>query len=504
MTADLIKLAESLGGRRVLLIGDLMLDRYLYGDAERMSPEAPVPVLRAVDEQERVGGSGSVAANLLALGLEVLCCGVIGDDPAGLRLLELLQSAGADCSGVMRISERLTTTKTRFIGLAQHRHRQQLLRFDQEDTHALAPDQVAQLRGVIDRLMSSADVVCIEDYNKGLISPELVAHVVARASKAAKKVLVDPAAIDDFSRYRGATLLTPNRNELSAALRARFEGLESMGRAAAGLARELGAEAIVVTVDREGAILAQSDGTVEHIPTRPRAVYDNTGAGDAVLAMLAAAVATGATYPQAVALANIAGGLEVEKFGCVPISKEEVLADLRIEHHRRVGKLRTLDELVSELTLRRDRGATVAFTNGCFDILHRGHVEYLREAGDLADVLVVGLNSDDSVRRQDKGPNRPVNSQQDRAAVLGALESVNYVVVFDDDTPEKLITAIKPNVLVKGEDWKDKGVVGRQFVESYGGKVVLAKVREGYSTTAILKRALRIAEHASNRAGSGL
>jgi D-beta-D-heptose 7-phosphate kinase/D-beta-D-heptose 1-phosphate adenosyltransferase len=491
MDSDLIQLAENLVGHRVLLVGDLMLDRYLYGDAERMSPEAPVPVLRAVDEQERVGGAGSVAANLRALGTEVYCCGMVGDDPAGQRLSDLLNSIGVNCTGVMRTKDRPTTTKTRFVGLAQHRHRQQLLRFDRENPEPISEDHADFLMKVVSKVIDKVDVVCIEDYNKGLFKGDLVARIVAAARRAGKQTLIDPAAISDFSRYRGATCLTPNRNELAVAAGNAFDSLDDVGAAAARLAADLELDSVVVTVDRDGALLARAAGTIEHIPTKPRAVYDNTGAGDAVLATLAAAVAAGADFKQAVQMANVAGGLEVEKFGCVPITRDEVLAELRIEHHRRVGKLRSLDDLLSELTLRRDRGQTVAFTNGCFDILHRGHVEYLAEAAEHADVLVVGLNTDDSVRRLGKGDDRPINAQEDRAAVLGALEAVDYVVLFDEDTPEELIRAIKPNVLVKGEDWKEKGIVGAEFVEANGGKVVLAKLREGFSTTKTLDRIQR-------------
>ena len=487
MDSDLIQLAERLAGHSVLLVGDLMLDCYLYGDAERMSPEAPVPILRAVDEQERVGGAGSVAANLRALGAEVYCCGLVGDDAAGLRLSELLHSIGVNCTGVLKTKDRPTTTKTRFVGLAQHRHRQQLLRFDRENPEPIGESHADFLLKVVGKVIDKVDVVCIEDYNKGLFKGDLVTQIVAAARRAGKKTLIDPAAIADFSRYRTATCLTPNRNELAVAAGTAFDTLEDVGAAAARLATELELESVVVTVDRDGALLARADGTIEHIPTKPRAVYDNTGAGDAVLAMLAAAVAAGADFKQAVQMANIAGGLEVEKFGCVPITRDEVLAELRIEHHRRVGKLRALDDLLSELTLRRDRGQTVAFTNGCFDILHRGHVEYLAEAAEHGDVLVVGLNTDASVRRLNKGDDRPINAQEDRAAVLGGLEAVDYVILFDEDTPENLIHAIKPNVLVKGEDWKDKGIAGAEFVEANGGKVVLAKLREGFSTSGVVK-----------------
>jgi D-beta-D-heptose 7-phosphate kinase/D-beta-D-heptose 1-phosphate adenosyltransferase len=491
VNADLIELTQELGGQRVLLVGDLMLDRYIYGDAERVSPEAPVPVLRAVDEQQRVGGAGSVAANLQALGVDVLCCGMVGEDRAGEQLLTMLRDSGANCDGIIQSHDRPTTTKTRLVGLAQHRHRQQLLRLDQEDASPISVELTAQLLEAIGRLVPSVQIICIEDYNKGLIDSALVRHIVDIAAKYACPVLVDPASIGDFGRYRGTALLTPNRNELAAALGRKFDDLDSMGHAAAELARSLEVQHLVVTVDREGALLAGADGQVVHVPTRPRAVYDNTGAGDAVLAMIAAAIAAGATPHQAVQMANVAGGLEVEKFGCVPITRDEVLADLRIEHRRKVGKLRIVDELVSELQLRRDRGETVGFTNGCFDLVHRGHVEMLQRCADHADILVVGLNSDASVQRQDKGSDRPFVGQEDRAAVLAALECVDYVVIFDDPTPESLIRTFHPDVLMKGADWAGRGVVGREFVEAHGGRVELIQLRQGYSTTALVERIRR-------------
>lgn len=484
----LIELAGSLGGQRVLLVGDLMLDRYIYGDAERISPEAPVQVLRAVDEEHRAGGAGSVAANLTALGLDVLCCGIVGDDEDGRQLCSLLGDVGVDCSGIQRVHNRPTTTKTRLVGLAQHRHRQQLLRLDKEYTGPVDRAVRDAMLGAIAAALAECNVVCLEDYNKGMFDASFVAKIVALARKADRQVLVDPAAIPEFSRYRGTTLLTPNRNELAVALNRTFDDLDTMGLAAAQMAGQLDLEAVVVTVDREGALLATPDGQAEHVSTRSRAVYDNTGAGDAVLAMLAAGLAAGATFHQAVQLANIAGGLEVEKFGCVSITRDEVLADLRIEHQRHVGKLRRLDDLVSELALRRDRGETVGFTNGCFDILHRGHVEYLADCASHADILVVALNTDVSVREQNKGADRPLVSEGDRAAILGALEAVDYVILFDEPTPERLIRATRPDVLMKGEDWADKGVVGQEFVEATGGRVTLIKLREGYSTTALAEK----------------
>ncbi len=474
--------------RRVLVVGDLILDRYVYGDAERISPEAPVPVLRTVERREAVGGTANVAACLVALGCRVVCCGVLGRDRHGDSLTRLLEELGIDAAGVLKLEDRPTTTKTRLVGLAQHRHRQQLLRVDEEDVSPLTPDARDALTRVACKLVSEAEVVCLEDYNKGVIDAALVQAVVDEARRRDVSVLVDPAWIDDFTRYRGADVLTPNRSELSVAVGQRFDSLDALASAAAELIETLDIGAVVATVDREGALLVERGRPWEHLPTVPRSVYDNTGAGDAVLAMLAAAVAGGADLASAVQLANLAGGLEVEKFGCVPITAEEVLAELRLEDRRRNGKLRSPDDLLAELDLRRDRGETVAFTNGCFDILHAGHVDLLQRCRREASLLVVGLNTDASVRQLDKGSDRPINTFEDRAAVLGALECVDYVVGFEQPDPESLIRIIRPDVLIKGQDWADKGVVGQESVESNGGRVVLLPLIEGLSTTAVVER----------------
>jgi len=488
MQHDLIPQMQAFGSGSVLLVGDLILDRYLYGDAERISPEAPVPILRVVQSSDALGGSTNVAACLRALGIEVFCCGVIGADRHGDRLLELLGELGVGCQGVLRCPGRPTTAKTRLVGLAQHRHRQQLMRLDEETTASLDDAAMSQVRAYIESVLPRVRAVCIEDYDKGVVSRELVEWVVRAAAKHHVAILVDPGRLGDYSRYAGATILTPNRSELSIATGEECDTIERAADQAERLRDSLGLDAIVVTLDRDGAVLAERGKPWAHVPTRPRSVYDNTGAGDAVLAMLAAAVAAGASLLDAVRLANVAGGLEVEKFGCVPITREEVLADLRLSRDRRNGKLRSVEELIAELQLRRDRGETVVFTNGCYDLLHAGHVDFLRRCGEMGSVLVVGLNTDAGVRAQEKAPNRPINSELDRAKVLGAMECVDYVVLFNESTPLNLIEKVKPDILVKGEDWASKGVVGREFVEANGGRVVLLPLVEGHSTTSLIER----------------
>lgn len=482
--------------KRVLLVGDLILDRYLYGDAERISPEAPVPVLRTVDRHEAVGGSANVAACLRALGCEVTCCGVIGNDANGDILRRMLDEMAVDTSGVVAVERRPTTTKTRLVGLAQHRHRQQLLRVDEEVTTPLDAESADTLCSRATDAIRRADVVCIEDYDKGAITEGLVRALVDAARAQNKFVFVDPARLANYGRYRGVSILTPNRAELSLAVGRQVDPVEELAPAALEVLRGIDAAAMVVTADRDGCVVVHRDGRRTHIPTTPRSVYDNTGAGDAVLAMLAAATAAGAPLEQAARLANVAGGLEVEKFGCVPITADEVLAELRLEDRQRNGKLRTLEELLPELALRRDRGETIAFTNGCYDILHAGHVDLLQRCRREASVLVIGLNEDASVRALEKGDDRPINAFDLRARVLGALECVDYVVGFAETTPETLIRKLRPDVLLKGQDWAAKGVVGAEFVESYGGRVKLLPLVEGLSTTQLIER---IRQGAGNR-----
>jgi D-beta-D-heptose 7-phosphate kinase / D-beta-D-heptose 1-phosphate adenosyltransferase len=487
MSSKLANIVHAFAGKRILLVGDLILDRYVYGDAERISPEAPVPVLRTVESSETVGGSANVAACLRALGCRVTCCGVVGEDLHGRTLRTMLSELGCDTSGVIADDSRPTTTKTRLVGLAQHRHRQQLLRVDEEDRSPLSGAIASDLSKFAVSAVATADAICIEDYDKGVISQSLVEAIVAEASKTKTPVLVDPARLTSYDRYRGATVVTPNREELSIASGTRCNDTDAAATAAMRVLKESGIDSAVVTLDRDGAIVV-ARGESEHVPTIPRSVYDNTGAGDAVLSMLAAAIAAGAELRDAARLANVSGGLEVEKFGCVPIKADEVLADLRLSERSENGKLCSCDELIAELTLRRDRGESVAFTNGCFDILHAGHVDFLKRCRREASLLVVGLNADASIRRLGKGDDRPINPFEDRAAVLSALECIDYVVGFEEDTPENLIRSIKPDVLAKGEDWAQKGIVGGDFVKKNGGKVVLIPLVKGRSTTSVIER----------------
>lgn len=486
MATQLLKLLDRFDRCRVLLIGDFMLDRYVFGDAERISPEAPVPVLRVVERQDRVGGAGSVALNVQALGAQVFCCGVIGQDPFGAQVKQAITKVGGDVSGLVTATDRPTITKTRLVGLAEHRHRQQILRVDDEVATPLPAAVEQDLQSAALAALAQADVVCLEDYAKGVLTPAICAAVIAAARAAGKPVFVDPARHPGSSKYAGATLLTPNRAELEIAVGRRLAD-DELALASHDLVQRLQLDALLVTLGRDGALLVRQDGSTQRFPTTPRAVYDNTGAGDAVLAMFAVAVGAGATLEEATQLSNVAGGLEVSKFGCVPIAASEVRDELERGARRGRNKVRQPDDLRAELDARRQRGETIVMTNGCFDILHPGHIELLEQCKAQGSVLVVAINSDASVRAQGKGADRPIRSQQDRARMLAALEAVDYVVVFDEPTPAKIVEVVAPDILIKGADWAHL-VVGREFVESRGGRVVLLNLVQGYSTSAELAR----------------
>jgi D-beta-D-heptose 7-phosphate kinase/D-beta-D-heptose 1-phosphate adenosyltransferase len=487
MSADLIPLVQGLGRPRVLVVGDLMLDRYVWGDAERISQEAPVILLHADRREERLGGASSVATMLRALGAEVSLVGVVGADADAGRIRQLLGDLGVDTRGVVADPGRPSTVKERYIGRAQQRHPQQMLRVDYEvRTPVPAPVEEQLSRGLAD-LLPRADIVLVSDYDKGVCTPEVMAATTAGARSQGLRVLVDPARGDDYRKYHGCSAVTPNRLEAGLATGISLPTTDLALGAAERLRDQLDLEAAVVTLDKDGMALAHRDGRRQVFPTRPRQVYDITGAGDMVLSVLGMALAAGADYDPAIRLANVAGGLEVEKIGVATVTRDEIVRDLL-----RAGPAATLKVLdraavCQEVETRRRLGQRVAFTNGCFDLLHAGHVRYLQEARAHADLLVVGLNGDAGVRAL-KGPGRPVNPVRARAEVLAALHAVDFVTVFEEPTPLPLIQALRPDVLVKGSDYRKEEVVGAAFVESYGGRVYLAPYQEGFSTTQTLQR----------------
>jgi D-beta-D-heptose 7-phosphate kinase / D-beta-D-heptose 1-phosphate adenosyltransferase len=492
MSAELIDLVQRLGQPRVLVIGDVMLDRYIWGDAERISQEAPVILLRADRREERLGGASSVATMLRALGARVSLLGVVGADADAARVRGILNELGIDMEGVVSDPLRPTTVKERYIGRAQHRHPQQMLRVDFEMRLPVSGPIEEELNAIIVRKLRDADIVLISDYDKGVCTPAIMATAIAGAKGLGRKVLADPLRGSDYRKYHGCSAITPNRLEAGLATGRTIQTNEEALRAGSDLAETLDLEAAIVTLDKDGMALCVHDGRREVFPTRPRQVYDITGAGDMVMSVLGLALAAGADYGAAIRLANVAGGLEVEKIGVATVSREEIVHDLlyapTLEGAApQGGKIKSLPQLISEVDLRRRNGQKIAFTNGCFDVLHAGHVQYLHEARAQADVLVVAINSDSSVRSL-KGQGRPVNPVEARAAVLAGLQSVDYVTIFADSTPLALIEAIRPDVLVKGADYQKSQVVGAEFVERHGGRVHLAAVRDGYSTTTIIEK----------------
>jgi D-beta-D-heptose 7-phosphate kinase/D-beta-D-heptose 1-phosphate adenosyltransferase len=390
---------------------------------------------------------------------------------------------------VLPLDDRPTTLKERYVGRAQDRHPQQMIRVDYETRDPIPQEIEAQLQAELPAALAWADVVLVSDYDKGLCTPALLRAVIDASRDAGVKVLVDPIRSSDYARYRGVHCMTPNRLEAQLATGVAITRAEEALAVGKILVESLFLEAVLVTLDRDGMALVRADGRAKLMPTRPRQVYDITGAGDMVLAGVGLCLASGADYDEAAALGNVAGGLEVEKFGVALLTREEILREL-LDHHRPDGsKFLSREQLLAEVKRRRRAGQTIVFTNGCFDWLHPGHVRLLREAAACGDYLVVGLNSVESVRRL-KGPGRPISPVEARAEVLSALEAVDAVTIFDEDTPLALIAAALPDVLVKGGDYQPAEVVGRAEVEAAGGRLVLIPLSEGHSTTSLVHRAV--------------
>jgi D-beta-D-heptose 7-phosphate kinase/D-beta-D-heptose 1-phosphate adenosyltransferase len=499
MSADLIEVVEKLGQPQVLVVGDVMLDRYVWGDAERISQEAPVILLHADKREERLGGASNVATMLSVLGARVALAGVVGNDSDGSRIRQMLLDRDIEHECILTDPGRPSTVKERYMGRAQQKHPQQMLRVDYEVREPLSATLEHKLMEALESQIRRADIVLISDYDKGVCTPILTQHVIAASRQFGKRILVDPIRCQTneephtYRKYQNCSAIKLNRLEAGLAAGRVVKSSEDAMDAGRFLLDTFGLEAAVVSLDKDGMVLVHGDGRRQVFPTRQRQVYDITGAGDMVLSIMGMALAAGADFEQAVRLANVAGGLEVEKIGVVPITWEEILADLQVSERptqsapAHAAKVVSRRALLQELENCRRAGRRIAFTNGCFDILHAGHVQYLQEARAQADVLVVGLNSDDSVSRL-KGPHRPINPEAARADVLAGLSAVDYIALFDELTPLDLVTAVRPDVLVKGADYRKEQVVGAEFVESYGGRVHLAALKAGYSTTNLAQK----------------
>lgn len=489
----LISIVQNLGRPRVIVLGDLILDRYTWGDAERVSQEAPVILLRADQREVRLGGAGNVGNMLHALGAEVILAGVVGEDPGGRELRCELDRLGIAHDTVIGDPSRPTSVKERFLGRAANRHPHQMLRVDSEVRDPLGDCLQSQLIEAIESCLATSDILLVSDYGKGVCQPKLLRRLIESARRAGVPVLVDPIRGQDYSAYRGATAITPNRFEAELASGEKIRTPADALPIAERLCQTLELEAIVITLDRDGAALAVKGGRTALFPTKPRQVYDITGAGDMVLSVIGMCLAVGTSFDDAVRLSNVAGGLEVEKIGVAVILPEEIVAELAgtiaagsAASKAATGMVVSLEDLERAVQTHRRQGARIALTNGCFDLLHVGHVTYLEQAAQCGDCLIVAINSDRSVQRL-KGPSRPVVPEGDRARMLAALAAVDYVVVFDEDTPHDVLRRIRPDVLVKGGTYTRQEVVGREVVESYGGEVTVVGMVEGVSTSRLIE-----------------
>lgn len=483
---------DRLSDYRIAVIGDVMLDCYMSGSVNRISPEAPVPVLRVTEERAVPGGAANVAANLASLGLRVNLVGLAGQDSARDELLALLGAMGEiDCSGIAAVAGRRTTRKLRVIGAHQ-----QIVRVDHEDAIPCSAEIETDFLAAMERAIEGADIIILSDYGKGVCSDRAIRAVIDRADTLGKKVLVDPKRTD-LSVYRGAFLVTPNRKELTDATGLPCESDEEAA-AAAARAQEMCGAHLLLTRSEKGMSFFPVGEAPMHVPTVAQGVFDVSGAGDTVVAVLAAALAADMPIRDAMRMANHAAGIVVSKLGTASVTREELAAALLAESTTsdvNDGRLLDRADMVALRWAWAREKLTVGLANGCFDLLHPGHVSLIAQAAASCDRLIVALNTDASVRRL-KGPSRPIQDETARAAVIGAIKGVAAVVLFDEDTPLELIQALEPDVLIKGADYTIDRVVGADVVQQRGGRVVLAELMPGKSTSGIVAAAGKMGDGA--------
>lgn len=478
LAAHVAKLADA----ALLCVGDVILDRFVTGSVDRISPEAPIPVMRILRETAMLGGAGNVVRNLVGLRAEVHFLSLLGDDSAGREVAEMLGRLDRVTPLLEVEPGRQTSIKIRYIAGSQ-----QLLRADSETDAPIPVRREEAIRRAAERQIAHCGALILSDYGKGVLTPSLTRQLIDLAQAHGCPVVVDPKG-RDYGRYRGATLVTPNRKELHEATGLPTGSDAEVIAAARKVIESCGIEGVLATRSQDGMSLVLGDGTVHHLPAEAREVFDVSGAGDTVVATLAAAIAAGLPLAEAAELSNVAAGIVVGKVGTAAVHAAEIVEAL---HHQDLesaeAKVLSADTAAERVEGWRRRGLKVGFTNGCFDLLHPGHLALLRQARAACDRLVVGLNSDASVKRL-KGESRPIQSEAARAAVLASLAVVDAVVLFSDDTPYDLIGTLRPDVLVKGADYTVDTVVGADIVQSYGGRVVLAELEPGQSTTATIAR----------------
>lgn len=480
---DLTRHLDRLGQTRVLCIGDLMLDRFMYGKVDRISPEAPIPVFKAEREVSMLGGAGNVVRNLLSLGCSASFAAIIGDDAVGTRLTALVGAEENLIPYMVSERGRTSTEKTRYVAGSQ-----QLLRSDHETSKPVSADSQQRLLDLIASELGEHQAVILSDYGKGVLTPEICRAAIEKAAALNIPVFVDPKQ-RDVSIYRGATVLSPNAKELAHACGVdRFDSDEALIDAARQLAVKHQFRYVLATRGEHGMTLVDAEGLIAHIHAVAQEVFDVSGAGDTVIATLAATYAAGARMQEAAELANLAAGVVVGRLGTAVVHRTDLTAALyahrAVALQQKILPLSTAADMIANF--KRD-GLTIGFTNGCFDIMHAGHISLLLDAKKRCDKLFVGLNTDASVRAL-KGPSRPVNAEMDRAQVLAALSAVDGVILFDEETPIQLIQTLQPDVLMKGADYTKEQVVGWELVESYGGRVELIPLKDGYSTTGIIRK----------------
>ena len=500
MSNHLVSLVEKADAPAILVVGDIVLDRYVWGDVGRVSPEGPIPVLHITSEERRPGGAGNVVSNLLHLGASVSVCGATGDDKNGVLLTKQLKELGADTTGIIQCDDRPTAVKTRYMGFVQSAQRavQHMLRVDHELVKPIAQDREQRVLEFLEAAIPRQQAVVLSDYDKGMLTERVLARAIELARAKGIPVVTDPKMARPYSVYAGSSVITPNRYETKIATGIAPADDESLTAAAEALRQEAKVDHVVITLDRDGMYVAGETEPGARISVRPREVYDVNGAGDMVVSAMAMMLAVGASMTESATIANVASSIEVTKLGAAPVSRSEIVAEL-LGGMGIGAKIKTIEDAVTMAEECRRRNGKVVWTNGCFDILHIGHYEYLRFSREQGDMLIVGLNSDASVRRL-KGEGRPITGEAQRARILSALDVVDAVVIFGEDTPTAIIETLRPEVLVKGADYQKKDIVGGTFVESYGGKIVRAPIVEGVSTTNIVQRILEL--HANSPEGT--
>lgn len=485
----LIEAIEHFSDQNILVFGDLMLDEYVTGEVKRISPEAPVPIFRENERFYKPGGAANVALNLKKLGASVTLIGIIGEDNYGKTLIDELQKNGINCDYIVTDKNRVTTRKTRVVS-----QNQQLIRIDSENDSSISDSVAGEILGKAEKIISNFNYTIVSDYNKGICTYSLTSDFISLANKNKVKVLVDPKD-NNFDKYKDAYIITPNEKELKSALQTAFGEPPDIFADSGKLSNKLNIKYLVVTRGEHGILLldVKKDVPVKHFEATAKEVYDVSGAGDTVISTLALSLSSGLTIDDAIALSNIAAGYVISKFGTYSISKQELINEVKGRNH--TSYRAKTEDVFHQINTWKSRNEKIVFTNGCFDLLHSGHIQYLEEAKKLGDKLIVAINSDASVR-QLKGESRPIINQIDRAKLLSSLSFVDAVLIFDESTPLNLINKVRPDFLVKGQDYKKEEVVGAKEVESRGGKVILMPLVDGLSTSNIIKKIIESSKNA--------